>query len=425
MSVRVVLGAQWGDEGKGKIVDLLSDKADLVARYQGGANAGHTLKIDNNTFVLHLVPSGIFHQHSICIIANGTVIDPLALIEEIEAIRKTGVNPDNRLFISETAHVILSYHKILDQAKEKFRGDQKIGTTGRGIGPAYIHKTSRTGIRMMDLLDPELLREKIEQNVHEINLTLKGLNHPEEIEPEPIIKEMLECGRILSPYITDTGEMLYDAYQQNKSILLEGAQGSLLDIDHGTYPYVTSSSPTSGGACTGTGLPPTAISQVMGITKAYCTRVGNGPFPSELHNKEGDKIREIGHEFGATTGRPRRCGWIDLVALKYSVRVNGINELTVTKLDVLDQFENVKACVSYNIDGNSTSKYPLNINILEKAQPEYHTMKGWETDSTKAKSFNELPKEAREFLRFVENYMDVKIKIVSTGAERSETIVVY
>ncbi len=425
MSVRVVLGAQWGDEGKGKIVDLLSDKADVVARYQGGANAGHTLKIDDKTFVLHLIPSGIFHQHATCIIANGAVIDPLALIEEIEAVRKTGVKPDNRLFVSETAHVILSYHKILDQAKEKFRGDQKIGTTGRGIGPAYIHKTSRTGIRMMDLLDEEVLREKIEQNIREINQALKGLNYEEEIKSEPIVREMLECGRVLSQYITDTGDMLYDAYLQNKNILLEGAQGSLLDIDHGTYPYVTSSSPTSGGACTGTGLPPTAINHVMGITKAYCTRVGNGPFPSELYDVDGDKIREIGHEFGATTGRPRRCGWIDLVALKYSVRINGINELTVTKLDVLDHFENVKACVSYNIDGNSTQKYPLNIKVLEKVQPEYHTMNGWKTDTRKAKSFSDLPKEARDFLHYVENFLGVKIKIVSTGPERSETIVVY
>ena len=425
MSVRVVLGAQWGDEGKGKIVDLLSDKADLVARYQGGANAGHTLKIDDKTFVLHLVPSGIFHQHVTCIIANGAVIDPLALIEEIEAVRKTGVNPDNRLFVSETAHVILSYHKILDQAKEKSRGDQKIGTTGRGIGPAYIHKTSRTGIRMMDLLDEDILREKVNHNVNEINLALKGLNHTETIDPEPIIKEMLECGQTLSPYIIDTGEMLYEANLQNKNILLEGAQGSLLDVDHGTYPYVTSSSPTSGGACTGTGLPPTAINQVMGITKAYCTRVGNGPFPSELDDSDGDKIREIGHEFGATTGRPRRCGWIDLVALKYSVRINGINELTVTKLDVLDQFDNVKACVSYSIDGNTTSKYPLNIKLLERVRPEYHTMKGWNSDTRKAKNFSELPEEAQDFLHFIENYLDVKIKIVSTGPERSETIVVY
>lgn len=424
MSVRVVLGAQWGDEGKGKIVDLLSDKADYVVRYQGGANAGHTLKMDKQTFVLHLVPSGIFHPHTTCIIANGAVIDPLALIEEIEAVRKLGIKPDNRLFISETAHVILSYHKILDQAKEASRGDQKIGTTGRGIGPAYISKTSRTGVRMMDLIDEKVLIEKIRHNVQEINPALKGLNYPDEIDPEPIISEMLECGKILAPYITETGDLLYQAYKSDKNIVLEGAQGSLLDIDHGTYPYVTSSSPTSGGACTGTGLPPTSITHVMGITKAYCTRVGNGPFPTELHEEVGNKIREIGHEFGATTGRPRRCGWIDLVALKYSVRINGINELTITKLDVLDQFDSVSACTSYNIDGKSTQKYPLSIKNLDKAKPEYHTMPGWKSDTRNAHSFSDLPSTAQNFLNYIANFLEVKIKVISTGPDRSETIVI-
>jgi len=424
MSVRVVIGAQWGDEGKGKIVDLLSKQADIVARYQGGANAGHTLKFDDKTFVLHLIPSGIFHNHTICAIGNGTVIDPLALLDEIEAVRELGTDPKGRLFISETAHVILSYHKTLDQAREKSRGQQKIGTTGRGIGPAYIDKTSRTGVRMMDLLNEEVLTEKIRNNVDNINIILEGLNHSEKISADPIIEEMLDCGKKLEPYIIDTGDLLYEKFRQNKGILLEGAQGSLLDIDHGTYPYVTSSSPTSGGACTGTGLPPTSITHVMGIAKAYCTRVGNGPFPTELENDEGELIRKTGHEFGATTGRPRRCGWLDLVALKYAVRINGLNELTITKLDVLDHFEEVKLCTDYKIEDNTTRKFPLDIQTLKKAKPIYKTFKGWKKDTRDVSSYNGLPDEVQTYLSFIEDYLEVKIAIVSTGPARKETILV-
>ncbi|HKJ33769.1 MAG TPA: adenylosuccinate synthase [Balneolales bacterium] len=424
MSVRVVIGAQWGDEGKGKIVDLLSKQADIVARYQGGANAGHTLKFDDKTFVLHLIPSGIFHNHTICAIGNGTVIDPLALLDEIEAVRELGTDPKGRLFISETAHVILSYHKTLDQAREKSRGQQKIGTTGRGIGPAYIDKTSRTGVRMMDLLNEEVLTEKIRNNVDNINIILEGLNHSEKISADPIIEEMLDCGKKLEPYIIDTGDLLYEKFRQNKGILLEGAQGSLLDIDHGTYPYVTSSSPTSGGACTGTGLPPTSITHVMGIAKAYCTRVGNGPFPTELENDEGELIRKTGHEFGATTGRPRRCGWLDLVALKYAARINGLNELTITKLDVLDHFEEVKLCTDYKIEDNTTRKFPLDIQTLKKAKPIYKTFKGWKKDTRDVSSYNGLPDEVQTYLSFIEDYLEVKIAIVSTGPARKETILV-
>jgi len=424
MSVRVVIGAQWGDEGKGKIVDLLSKQADIVARYQGGANAGHTLKFDDKTFVLHLIPSGIFHNHTICAIGNGTVIDPLALLDEIEAVRELGTDPKGRLFISETAHVILSYHKTLDQSREKSRGQQKIGTTGRGIGPAYIDKTSRTGVRMMDLLNEEVLTEKIRNNVDNINIILEGLNHSEKISADPIIEEMLDCGKKLEPYIIDTGDLLYEKFRQNKGILLEGAQGSLLDIDHGTYPYVTSSSPTSGGACTGTGLPPTSITHVMGIAKAYCTRVGNGPFPTELENDEGELIRKTGHEFGATTGRPRRCGWLDLVALKYAVRINGLNELTITKLDVLDHFEEVKLCTDYKIEDNTTRKFPLDIQTLKKAKPIYKTFKGWKKDTRDVSSYNGLPDEVQTYLSFIEDYLEVKIAIVSTGPARKETILV-
>lgn len=424
MSIRVILGAQWGDEGKGKIVDLLSEKADIVVRYQGGANAGHTLNFDKKTFVLHLIPSGIFHPHTRCVIANGAVIDPLALIEEIDAVRKMGVTLDGRLFVSETAHAILPYHKILDQVKEKSRGDQKIGTTGRGIGPAYIHKISRTGIRMMELTNSGILREKVEQNLAEVNVALKYLGNHKPLEAEPVIDTMLACGEKLKPYLADTTSLLLDANEKGNAIVLEGAQGSLLDIDHGTYPFVTSSSPTSGGACTGTGLPPTSITHVMGISKAYCTRVGNGPFPTELNDKTGDHIREKGHEFGATTGRPRRCGWIDLVSLRYAVRINGIDELVITKLDVLDDFEEIKACTNYLLNGKETRDFPLSADKLEQAEPVYETYPGWKCSTKSITSINQLPVEAKAYLKSIESYLGVRIAIISTGPGRNETIMV-
>ncbi|MDX1617895.1 MAG: adenylosuccinate synthase, partial [Balneolaceae bacterium] len=335
MSIRVVVGAQWGDEGKGKIVDLLSGEADYVVRYQGGANAGHTLSFGDQTIVLHLVPSGIFNGKAKCIIGNGVVIEPQALLDEIGEIEQMGVDLENRLYISSAAHLILPYHRVLDQVKEKHRGEDAIGTTGRGIGPAYVSKVSRVGIRMADLFHKEIFAEKLKSNLADINEALIHVYKVDPIEVEPILDEALEAAEKLSPYITNTAALLHSGMKGGKEILMEGAQGSLLDLDHGTYPYVTSSSPTSGGACTGTGLPPTAIDHVMGISKAYCTRVGNGPFPTELTGKTGELLREKGQEFGATTGRPRRCGWIDLVALKYAVDLNGIDELAITKLDVL------------------------------------------------------------------------------------------
>lgn len=423
MAVRIVLGAQWGDEGKGKIVDLLSDRTRWVARYQGGANAGHTLKFDNTEFVLHLIPSGIFHKDVRCVIGNGTVIDPEALLSEIDAIKKMGTEVENRLFVSETAHVILPYHKIWDQAHEASMGDQKIGTTGRGIGPAYVLKISRAGIRMMDLLDEEELRNKITANAREINISLKGLGSNESVEVEPIVEQMLATGIKLKPFITDTVDLLNDAYLSGESIMLEGAQGCLLDVDHGTYPYVTSSSPTSGGACIGTGLPPVAITHVMGITKAYCTRVGNGPFPTELLDETGETLRKTGHEFGATTGRPRRCGWIDLVALRYAVRINGINEIALTKLDVLDQFDEIKLCTEYMIGGQKTRHFPLNLKYLEEAKPVYTSLPGWKHTTVTASSRSELPKNTQEYLSFIEEYLQVSIRIISTGPKRSQTIV--
>jgi len=424
MSVRIVIGAQWGDEGKGKIVDLLSKDADYVIRYQGGANAGHTLKFDETSVVLHLVPSGIFHNNSKCVIGNGVVIDPTALVDEIESIEAMGVNLEERLFISETAHVILPYHKVLDQVKEKRRGKDAIGTTGRGIGPAYVSKVSRTGIRMIDLLDEETLRYKVESNLEDINASMKYIYQEEPLDADQITNEILEAVQTIAPYITNTSALLHEAIDSNKTLLLEGAQGSMLDIDHGTYPYVTSSSPTAGGACSGSGIPPTAVDHVMGITKAYCTRVGNGPFPTELDNNEGNNLRKKGSEFGATTGRPRRCGWIDLVALKYAIRINGINELTVTKMDVLDGFDEVKVCTDYQIGDEKTRIYPLDLSKVEKAEPVYKTLKGWATSTRECGNFEELPENATEYLNFLEDYLGVKVKILSTGPKRSETIMI-
>jgi adenylosuccinate synthase len=422
MPVRVVIGAQWGDEGKGKIVDLLSNQTDFVVRYQGGANAGHTLKFDGKTFVLHLVPSGIFHGNTTCVIGNGVVIDPIKLLEEIKAVKAKGANPEGRLLVSETAHAILPYHKALDQARETARGDNKIGTTGRGIGPAYVHKTGRIGIRMMDLLDEKTLREKIIYALEDTNALLE-LHGGAAINTDEVIAEMMRCGEALRPFICNTTHILHEAYAAGKNILLEGAQGALLDLDHGTYPFVTSSSPTSGGACTGSGLPPTAITHVMGITKAYCTRVGNGPFPTELHDELGADIRRIGSEFGATTGRPRRCGWVDLVALRYAARINGINELTITKLDVLDNLEEVKACTAYRLNGQEITHFPLSLEELEKVEPVYATFEGWKTSTNGIDSFDKFPPQAQKFLNAIADHIGSKIAIISTGPDRKETIV--
>jgi adenylosuccinate synthase len=424
MSVRVVIGAQWGDEGKGKIVDLLSDKADFIVRYQGGANAGHTLKFDDKTFVLHLIPSGIFNGSGDCVIGNGVVIDPIALVKEIKDVQEMGFSLEGRFFISQTAHVILPYHKLLDQLKEKRRGGDAIGTTGRGIGPAYVSKVSRVGIRMVDLLDKEVLKKKIEQNIRDINFALENLYQEPKLSVDDLMNELDDSINILSPYICNTTNLLHEGLESNKSILLEGAQGCLLDVDHGTYPYVTSSSPTSGGACTGSGVPPTALTHVMGITKAYCTRVGNGPFPTELLGETGEELRKKGHEFGATTGRPRRCGWLDLVALKYACRINGINELTLTKMDVMDGFEEIKVCTGYKINGGEETKvFPLCLDEIENVEPVYTSMQGWDKDISGMTKWDELPDAAKSYIDYIENYLGVKFTIISTGPKRTETIV--
>jgi adenylosuccinate synthase len=423
MSIRVVIGAQWGDEGKGKIVDLLSDKADYVVRFQGGANAGHTLKFDDKKFVLHLIPSGIFNGDADCVIGNGVVIDPIALVDEIKGVQEMGFSLEGRFFISQTAHVILPYHKLLDQLKEKRRGGDAIGTTGRGIGPAYVSKVSRVGIRMVDLPDREVLRSKIDQNLKDINFALENLYEESPLKTDDLMEELEDSIKALEPFICNTTNLLHEGINNKKSILLEGAQGTLLDVDHGTYPYVTSSSPTSGGACIGSGIPPTALTNVMGITKAYCTRVGNGPFPTELLDETGEELRKKGAEFGATTGRPRRCGWLDLVALKYVVQLNGMNELTLTKMDVMDGFKEIKVCTSYKIDGKETDVFPLCLDEIEKIEPVYTTLPGWKNSIEGITDWNDLPSTAQSYIRFIEEYLGVKFTIISTGPKRNETIV--
>lgn len=423
MPVRIIIGAQWGDEGKGKIVDLLSADTQYVVRYQGGANAGHTLKFDNTTIVLHLIPSGMFNGTSKCIIGNGVVVDPIALVDEIQEVEELGTSLTDRFFISSSAHVILPYHKVLDQVKEKSRGSNAIGTTGRGIGPAYVSKVSRIGIRMGDLLHPERLEAKVRSNLADINKALNSVYGEKELNADEMIQELQPAIDVLSPFICNTSDMLHKALANKESILLEGAQGSLLDVDHGTYPYVTSSNPTAGGACTGSGIPPTAITHSLGITKAYCTRVGNGPFPTELNNEAGELLRKNGQEFGATTGRPRRCGWLDLVALKYAVNLNGMNELALTKLDVLDDFESIKVCTKYRLNGEETDVFALDSEDVEKIEPVYKTFKGWNRSTRDIDKFEDLPDEAKTYISFLENQLNVNFKIVSTGPKRNETIV--
>lgn len=423
MATKIIIGAQWGDEGKGKIVDLLSKDADFVVRYQGGANAGHTIKFDDKEVVLHLIPSGIFNGKAKCVIGNGVVIDPISLVDEMSEVEKMGISLKNRLFISSSAHLILPYHKVLDQLREKSRGSDAIGTTGRGIGPAYVSKVARIGIRMGDLLNHRFLKEQITNNVEEINKSLRYVYDEPEIDANEMLEKIEPVIEQLSPYICNTAKLLHDAAGQKKNIILEGAQGSLLDLDHGTYPYVTSSSPTAGGACVGSGIPPTAITGSIGITKAYSTRVGNGPYPTELNDENGKKLRKNGAEFGATTGRPRRCGWLDLVALNYAVKLNGLTELALTKLDVLDNFNSVKACTHYLVNGEKTTTYPVETGALEHVQPVYKTFSGWNSSSQKIDQFDDLPENAKQYIGFIEDYVGIKCSIISTGPGRTETLI--
>ncbi len=422
MPVQIIVGAQWGDEGKGKVVDMLSEHADIVARYQGGANAGHTVCIGDKTYVLHLIPSGIFHDHITCVIGNGVVIDPSALLGEIRQLEAAGVNIRGRLLISHNAHLIMPYHKRLDAVREE--SAQKIGTTGRGIGPAYIDKFTRVGIRIVDLLNRDVLAAKLKQNIDEKNKILARVYGKTTIDVDAIIAEYQEFDQKIDEYVTDTALYLHHALREGKRVIAEGAQGALLDVDHGTYPFVTSSNPTSGGACTGLGIPPTAVDSIVGIAKAYCTRVGNGPFPTELHDETGERLRTVGHEFGATTGRPRRCGWFDAVAFRYSTVVNGIQELVVTKLDVLNTFAEINVCVGYEVRGKRLKAFPTDVATLDQVTPVYESFEGWQTPLADARAYADLPRQAQRYLEALARLTDTRLWWISVGPRRDQSIVI-
>ena len=421
MATTILVGAQWGDEGKGKIIDALTERADVVVRYQGGNNAGHTVEVGDEKYVLHLIPSGILHRGKISIIGNGVVIDPVALLGEIDHLQERGVKVGGNLYVSETAHLVFPYHRLLDEIREQQKGKRKIGTTKRGIGPAYADKVARTGLRLVDLLTPDRFSEKLRGKVRENNEIFKAFG-AKPLSFATINRQYLDCARRLRPYITDTVTLLNRAVRAGKNILFEGAQGTLLDIDFGTYPFVTSSSATAGGACTGAGIPPNRIDCVVGVMKAYTTRVGEGPFPTELLDAQGAMLRETGREFGATTGRPRRCGWFDAVATRYSVMLNGINDLAVTKLDVLDALPTIKVCVGYKLGKKMFETVPNDFEILQRCVPVYQEFSGWQTSTKQAKDFEQLPKRARVYLQKLAQLSGAKLSIVSVGARREETI---
>ena len=421
-----VVGTQWGDEGKGKIVDLYTEGADIVARFQGGNNAGHTLVVKGRKTILHLIPSGILHDNKICVIGNGVVIDPVVLIQEIEELQKGGLFPPNtKLYISEKAHLIMPYHKRLDVARETSATGKKIGTTGRGIGPAYEDKVARTGIRVCDLYDEPLLREKLRCSLTEKNFLLIGLYAGAPLSEDEIAVEYLAYAQKIKSYVADTSLILDTEMKKGRKILFEGAQGSHLDIDHGTYPYVTSSNTVAGNASCGSGVGPNAINNVVGICKAYTTRVGEGPFPTELSCEIGKQIQKVGQEFGATTGRPRRCGWLDMVLVRQAVRTSGITSLAITKLDVLTGLPKIKICVGYKSkSGEFTHAVPANIDLLTQCQPVYEEFAGWKEDILRTRNMAELPANARKYLQRLEELAGARINLVSVGAGREETIIV-
>ena len=416
----ILVGAQWGDEGKGKIIDFLTDEADIVVRSQGGNNAGHTIVIGGEKYVLHLIPSGILRKSKTCVIGNGVVLDPVALVGEIEGLRKRGVKVEKNLLISDTAHLVLPYHQALDGLRETQKGSKKIGTTKRGIGPAYADKASRTGLRTGDLLRPDVLKEKLTQRIKENNALLKSLGAPT-LNAKKIINDTLAAAEVLRPFITNTVMFLHRALEMKTNMLFEGAQGTFLDIDHGTYPYVTSSNTTSGGACTGSGVPPHRIDKVMGVLKAYTTRVGEGPFTTE-DDALSDRFHAMGREFGATTGRARRCGWFDAVSTRYSVILNGIDQLAITNLDGLDGVESIKLCVAYRLDGKVLDFPPTDSEHLSRCEPVYIEMPGWLKSTEEAKKFSDLPPKARAYVKKIAELTGAKLSIVSIGPARAQTI---
>ena len=419
----VVIGAQWGDEGKGKITDLLSRSADVVVRYQGGVNAGHTIVVDGQVLKLHLIPSGILYPDTICLIGSGTVVDPRVMLGELDMLINNGIDISG-LQLASTAHVTMPYHRLLDQAMERQRGERRIGTTGRGIGPTYADKSQRSGIRVIDLLDEQRLRDRLEGPLQEKNQLLQTIYQMDPLNAEEVIAEYLEYGQRLAPHVVDCTRAIHGAARNRKNILFEGAQGTLLDLDHGTYPYVTSSNPVSGGACIGAGVGPTLIDRVIGVVKAYTTRVGEGPFPTELDGSLNDHLCDRGGEFGTTTGRRRRCGWFDGVIGRYAVEVNGLDCLAVTKLDVLDEIDALQVCVAYELDGERIEHFPSCSEAFARCKPIYETLPGWQCSTADCRRLEDLPEKAMAYLRFLADLMEVPIAIVSLGASRDQTIVV-
>jgi adenylosuccinate synthase len=418
MSVKVVVGAQWGDEGKGKVTDKLAETADYVVRFSGGNNAGHTVIVKDEKYELHLIPSGILYPEKKSVIGNGAVIDPLSLLEEMKGLKERGLTFDN-FYISEQAHVVMPYHKKFDGLEEKRKGDNKIGTTKKGIGPTYTDKVARRGIRICDLIDEKVFKKKLKSILEYKNLILSKVYNEPELSYQDIANDYLKAANEIRPYVTDTSLLLDEAYKNDKNIFFEGAQGTLLDIDYGTYPFVTSSNPTSGGVCTGAGFGPTRIDDIIGVAKAYLTRVGAGPFPTELFDEMGEFLQEKGHEYGVTTGRARRCGWLDLPLLKYAVRVNGMTELVLTKVDVLSGLDEIKVCTSYENSDCTISQSGLK----GDRRPIYKSFPGWDKDISGVTNFDELPKEAKEYINMIEKEINIPISVIGTGPEREDAII--
>ncbi|WP_194192631.1 adenylosuccinate synthase [Clostridium chrysemydis] len=423
MSAFIVIGAQWGDEGKGKMTDYLAEDADVVVRFQGGNNAGHTVVVGDKEYKLHLIPSGILYDDKVNVIGNGVVVDPKALFEEIEYLEGAGIKvTPEKLVVSDRAHLIMPYHKVLDKLKEKARGKNDIGTTGKGIGPCYTDKFERCGIRVCDLMHEDVFKEKLEENIEMKNKYIVNVLEGEALDKEAILKEYLDFAKKLRPFVKDTSVKVYDSIKEDKNVLFEGAQGMLLDIDYGTYPYVTSSNTTAGGVASGSGVGPTMITNAVGIAKAYTTRVGKGPFPTELNDETGDWIREKGHEYGVTTGRSRRCGWLDLVILKTTVRVSGLTSIAVTKIDTLAGLEKIKVCTGYKFNGEVIDYFPASLEDLAKCEPVYEEFEGWDESVAEARSYEELPVNARKYIERIEEFTDTRVSIVSVGPKRDQTM---
>ena len=423
MASVIIVGTQWGDEGKGKIVDYLADKCEYVVRSQGGSNAGHTVVVDNVKYKLRLLPSGILHKDKVCVIGNGVVIEPKVFLSEIDGLIEKKVNISN-LKISNRAHVLMPYHKVLDELQEEDLGENKLGTTKNGIGPCYMDKASRLGIRICDLMDKDEFARKLKFNVELKNKLLKKLYNHEGFNYDELLKEYLEYADRLRPYVADTAQILIDAVKNQKNILFEGAQATMLDLDHGTYPFVTSSFPTAAGACSGSGVGPRKINHVIGVVKAYSTRVGEGPFPSELFDDVGQFIRDKGGEYGTVTGRPRRCGWLDACVVKYASYINGLDSIAITRLDILDELDKIKICVGYKYNNEILTWYPANLNILSKVEPVYEEFEGWKTSTRDIREYDKLPENAKKYLKRLSEVIETDISIVSVGAGRDETIIV-